>query len=128
MDGAGLSWDYLQKASDMIYANMVNLGGLVEADADKVAANLLSVLAKARTHIQEMLRKAAAYGLGQIGHHKVVRALDQFLDDEEAAGVKDAMLAALTTINIAPRPDHSESESHQIIEDVYHSHQLPIRS
>ena len=122
-----MSRDYLKEASEMIYGNKVNLGDLVEQDAEEVTANLLSVLARARAPMQAMLRKAAAYGLGQIGDQKSVLPLNQFLDDEKADGVRDAMLAALTAINIAPTPNHSEAERCQIIEDVYHRRRPAVR-
>ena len=119
--------DYLKEASEMIYGNKVDLGNLVEECTGQVSANLISVLTRARAPMQAMIRKAAAYGLGQVGDPGSVEKLNHFLDNEEADGVKDAMLAALTAINVAPRPIHSDAERRQIIEDVYHRRRTAIR-
>jgi hypothetical protein len=60
--------DYLKEASDVIFGNKVSLGEAVEVNPDQVVGNLLGAIARARNPMQTMIRKAAAYGLGQIGN------------------------------------------------------------
>jgi hypothetical protein len=112
--------DYLEEASDIIFGNKVPLAKLLETEPDKVVGNLLYVIHKSQGEMQAMIRKAAAYALGQIGEPKSMKQLRGFYDDERAPGVKDAMVAAMTAIKVAPAPAHSQLERRQIIEDVYH--------
>jgi HEAT repeat protein len=69
--------------------------------------------------MQAMIRKAAAYALGQIGEPKSMNQLRQFFENESADGVRDAMLASMTAIKLAPAPQNTQTERRQIIEDVY---------
>lgn len=119
-----MSRNYLKEASDVLYGNSVSLEELVEVNADEVVRNLLAVLAKARRPMQAMSRKAAVYGLGQIGETRSLNQLRQFFRSEEADGVRDAMLASMTAIKRAPRPLHTELERRQIIEDVYNNRMI----
>jgi hypothetical protein len=112
--------DYLEEASDIIFGNKVPLTTLLESEPDKVIGNLLGVIKRAQGEMQAMIRKAAAFALGQIGEPKSMKQLREFYDGEDADGVKEAMVASMTAIKLAPTPIHSESERRQIIEDVYH--------
>lgn len=114
-----MSRDYLKEASDIIFGNKVSLSEALESNPDQVVGNLLGVLAKARNPMQAMIRKAAAYGLGQIGEPRSLSQLREFFEKESADGVRDAMLASMTAIKLAPTPQHSQSERCQIIDDVY---------
>lgn len=114
-----MSRDYLQEASDVIFGNKVNLGQLAQDNPDQVVANLLRVIAEARKPMQAMIRKAAAYGLGQVGESRSLNQLRQFYGSESAEGVREAMLAAMTAIKTAPRPQYTELQRRSIIEDVY---------
>ena len=114
-----MSRDYLKEAPDVILGNKVLLSQLAEQNPDQVVGNLLGALAKARNPMQSMIRKAAAYGLGQLGEPKSMNQLRQFFESEPADGVRDAMTASMTAIKLAPRPQHTELERCQIIEDVY---------
>jgi hypothetical protein len=111
--------DYLQEASDVIFGNKISLGEVAEVNPDQVIGNLLGAIAKARNPMQAMIRKAAAYGLGQIGEPKSMKQLRQFFENEPADGVRDAMIASMTAIKLAPTPQHTPLERRRIIEDVY---------
>ena len=111
--------DYLKEASDVIFGNKVSLAEAAEVNSDQVVGNLLGVIAKARNPMQAMIRKAAAYGLGQIGEPKSMNQLKQFFGQEPADGVRDAMIASMTAIKLAPAPQYTQSERCQIIDDVY---------
>ena len=113
--------DYLKEASDIIFGNKVSLGEAVEVNPDQVVGNLLGAIARARNPMQSMIRKAAAYGLGQIGEPKSMKQLREFFENESADGVRDAMLASMTVIKLAPAPQHTQSERCKIIDDVYHN-------
>ena len=113
--------DYLKEASDVIFGNKVSLGPAVEVNPDQVIGNLLGAIARARNPMQSMIRKAAAYGLGQIGEPKSMKQLREFFENESADGVRDAMLASMTAIKLAPTPQHTQSERCKIIDDVYHN-------
>ena len=113
--------DYLTEASDVIFGNKINLGEAVKGSPDQAVGNLLGVIARARNPMQAMLRKAAAYGLGQIGEPKSMKQLKEFFENESAEGVREAMLASMTAIKLAPTPQHTQSERCKIIDDVYHS-------
>lgn len=114
-----VSRDYLNEASDVIFGNKISLTELLEVNPDQVVGNLLGVIAKARNPMQAMIRKAAAYGLGQVGEPRSLPQLRTFFENESADGVRDAMLGSMTAIRLAPAPAHSQSERCQIIEDVY---------
>jgi hypothetical protein len=117
--------DYLKEASDVIFGNKVSLVEAAEVNPDQVVGNLLGAIAKARNPMQAMIRKAAAYGLGQIGDPRSMKQLRQFFDSESADGVKDAMIASMTAIKLAPTPQHTQLERRQIIEDVYNNRRPP---
>src|SRR5438270_13551165 len=67
--------DYLEEASDIIFGNKVPLAKLLETEPDKVVGNLLYVIHKSQGEMQAMIRKAAAYALGQIGEPKSMKQL-----------------------------------------------------
>ena len=113
--------DYLQQASSVLFSNKISLGDELEANPDQVIANLLRVIAEARNPMQAMLRKAATYGLGQIGEPRSMRQLKQFFKNEPADGVREAMVASMTAIKLAPTPEHTQLERCKIIDDVYHN-------
>lgn len=117
--------DYLTEASDVIFGNKVNLGQGAKGNPAQVVGNLLGVIAKARNPMQAMIRKAAAYGLGQIGEPRSLTQLREFFENESADGVRDAMLASMTAIKLAPTPLHTESERCKIIDDAYHNRRPP---
>lgn len=116
--------DYLDVASGVLFDNKVSLTELVEADHHQVVGNLLRVIAQARNPMQAMTRKTAAYALGQIGEPRSMKQLREFYDEEPADGVREAMVASMTAIKLAPTPEHSQLERCQIIEDVYNNRRL----
>lgn len=67
------------------------------------------------------IRKAAAYALGQIGDVSTLNVLQNRLNIEKASGVKEAIVASISAINIAPDPLHTQMERRKIIEDVYNN-------
>jgi hypothetical protein len=67
------------------------------------------------------IRKAAAYALGQIGDVSTLNVLQNRLNIERASGVKEAIVASISAINIAPDPLHTQMERRKIIEDVYNN-------
>src|SRR5262245_18410482 len=112
--------DYLQEASNIIFKNNVSLSSLVETEVDGVLNNLFRVLDTAQGMMGPTLRKAAAYALGQIGDTRTLKPLQDCYLNEEAAGVKEAMVAAMTAIKLAPEGSgYSQLDRRQIIEDVY---------
>ena len=111
--------DYLAEAEDIIFGNKVPLAKLLETEPDKVVGNLLFAIKRSPGSMKSMIRKAAAYALGQIGEPKSMSQLREFYEDEPAEGVKEAMVASMTAIKLAPTPTHSQLERRQIIEDVY---------
>jgi len=111
--------DYLAEAQDIIFGNKVPLAQLLETEPDKVVGNLLFAIERSPGGMKAMIRKAAAYALGQIGEPKSMKQLRGYYEDEPAPGVKEAMEASMTAIKLAPTPAHSQSERRQIIEDVY---------
>ncbi len=113
--------DYLSEASDIIFGNKISLAQRSEVDHHQVVGNLLGVLSKARGDTQAMIRKAAAYALGQIGEPRSMKQLREFYEIEPADGVRDAIAAAMTAIKVAPTPAYSEFERCQAIDDVYHN-------
>ena len=116
--------DYLTEASDVMFGNKVALGEAAEVNPDQVVGNLLRVIAEARNPMQAMLRKAAAYGLGQVGEPKSMKQLRLFFENEPADGVRDAMVASMTAIKLAPTPQHPQLERCKIIDDVYHNRRV----
>src|ERR1039458_5017203 len=105
-----MSRDYLKEASNIIFKDKVSLADEVEANHDQVVGNLLGVIAKARNPMQAMIRKAAAYGPGQIGEPRSMNQLRTFYENESADGVRDAMRASMTAIKLAPRSEEHTSE------------------
>src|SRR5450755_4209163 len=77
-----VSRDYLKEASDVIFGNKISLTELLEVNPDQVVGNLLGVIAKARNPMQAMIRKAAAYGLGQVGEPRSLPQLRTFFENE----------------------------------------------
>ena len=116
-----MSRDYLEEASSVVFGNKVSLAELVESDHHQVVGNLLYVLEKNRGEMQAMIRKAAAYALGQIGKPRSMKQLREYYDREPADGVQDAMRASMTALKLAPTRTHSQLERRKIIEDVYKS-------
>jgi HEAT repeat protein len=119
-----MSRDYLKEASGIIFGDKVFLGQLAEKNPDQVIGNLLAVIAKANEPMQAMVRKAAAHVLGQIGELRSLKQLKQSFENEAADGIKDAMIASMTAIKLAPSPQHTQSERCRIIEDVYNNRRL----
>ena len=99
----------------------MSLSELAEADHQEVVGNLLHVIYETRNPLQSMLRKAAAYRLGQVGEPRAMKQLRAAYDDGSADGVHDAMRVAMTAIKLAPLPQHSQSERCQIIGGVYNN-------
>jgi hypothetical protein len=114
-----VSRDYLKEASSIIFGDKISLGDLARINPDQVAGNLIAALGKARNPMQSSIRKAAAYGLGHLGDPRCLKQLIGFLAQEDAQGVREAMVAAITAIKVAPNPAHSASERCTIIDDVY---------
>ena len=71
--------------------------------------------------MEPTIRKAAAYALGQIGDVSTLNVLQNRLNIERASGVKEAIIASISAINIAPDPLHTQIERRKIIEDVYNN-------
>lgn len=116
-----MSRDYLEEASSVIFQNKVSLSAKAESNPVHVVINLLNVLENAREEMQAMIRKAATYALGQIGHVETLEPLRGYFEIEQAPGVKDAMLAAMTAIKLAPDDaSFSQIDRCKIIDDVYH--------
>jgi hypothetical protein len=119
--------DYLEEASDVIFGNTVSLAELLESEPEMVMEGLLQAIEKAhaereRNPMHAMIRKAAVYALGQIGDPRLLEILREFYNDHrEVAGVKEAMVASMTAIKLAPTPKHSQLERRQLIEDVYNN-------
>lgn len=113
--------DYLKEASSVIFGNKISLGEKAKQNPEAVVGNLIFVIEDAQNPIQAMIRKAAAYGLGQLGDPRSMERLRQFYEHESAPGVRDAMLAAMTAIKCAPIPEHTEEERLDIIDAVYNN-------
>lgn len=112
--------NYLAEASDVIFGNSVSLEKLAESEPMAVAGNLFRVMDEAEGLRGPMLRKAAAYGLGQLGSLTTFDPLKERHSHETAPGVIDAIVAALTAIKLAPADNgHPQLERRQIVEDVY---------
>jgi HEAT repeat protein len=81
--------DYLEEeASSVIFRNRVSLAKLVESDHHQVVGNLLYAIEKSRGEMHAMIRKAAAYALGQIGEPKSMKQLREYYDLESARAYK----------------------------------------
>ncbi len=115
-----MSRDYLEEASGVIFNHKVSLSRALETNPEEVARNLLRVIEEAREPMQAMIRKAAAYALGQIGEARALKRLRESYKNEPAPGVRQAMLASMTAIKLAPTPKHTQLDRCRIIEDVYH--------
>ena len=119
--------DYIQEAASIIFNDSIPLAELVEVNRNQVIGNLLRALEFNKGLDSTMIRKAAAYVLGQIGEPATLKILrEQYNRDEEAPGVKDALVASMTAIKLAPAQEgHSQLERRQIIEDVYERRRHP---
>lgn len=112
--------DYLREATSTIFQDKISLTELLEVEPDRVIGNLLRALNYEQGLSSTMIRKGAAYSLGQIGEAAVLEKLRERYEIELAPGVKDALLASMTAIKLAPADaGHSQLERRQIIQDVY---------
>jgi hypothetical protein len=110
--------DYLKEATDFVGAP-APLGGLLKTNRAEVIQNLLNAIHLNVNMMSTMVRKAAVYALGQIGDPSTVNALMSRLNIEQASGVKDAIVASISAINLAPDPEYSQLNRRKIIEDIY---------
>lgn len=116
--------DYLDEATGFVGAPRP-LKELLKTNRAEVIHNLVNAL-NLDTNIQQggipmspTIRKAAAYALGQIGDSSTVAALTSRLNIERASGVREAIVASISAINLAPDPEYTELDRRKIIEDVY---------
>ena len=117
---ASMPRDYIKEASSTIFGDKVPLAELVEADPGQAIGNLLRALNHEQGLSSTMIRKSAAYALGQVGEAATLDHLRERYENEQAAGVKEALLASMTAIKLAPAgAGHSQLDRRQIIEDVY---------
>jgi|GEM_PF-5800203 len=117
---AAMPRDYLRVATSTIFGDKVPLAELLETEPGQVIGNLLRALNHEEGLPSTMIRKDAAYALGQIGDEKTLDDLRERYEKEQAPGVKEALVASMTAINLAPAgAGHSQLERRQIIEDVY---------
>ena len=111
--------DYLEEASSIL-RTPAPFADLLKTNPDQVLGNLVNALGYNQGLSSTMLRKAAAYALGQIGDSRTMVQLRQRYQDEQADGVRDALVASMTAIKLAPAESgHSQSDRCQIIGDVY---------
>lgn len=114
-----MSRNYLEEASSIL-KTPAPLTDLYTANPVEVIMNLLNALNYDGGMMSPMIRKAAAYALGQIGEVNTIGHLKKRHDVEPARGVKEAIVAAVSAINIAPAADgHSQMDRCQIIGEVY---------
>ena len=112
--------DYIREATSTIFGDKVPLAELLKTEPGQVIGNLLRALNYEEGLPSTMIRKGAAYALGQIGDEETLDDLKERYEREQAPGVKDALVASMTAINLAPAGSgHSQLERRQIIEDVY---------
>ncbi|MBV9214946.1 MAG: hypothetical protein JO053_02120 [Acidobacteria bacterium] len=119
--------NYLAEASNLLFRDKISLEAKVRENPKEVVINLLNVLENSQGEMQAMDRKEAAYALGQIGYPGSLAPLRDYFDIEHAQGVRDAMLASMTAIKLAPAAtleeagnDSAQQQRCRIIEDVYH--------
>ncbi|HYP29562.1 MAG TPA: HEAT repeat domain-containing protein [Blastocatellia bacterium] len=112
--------DYIREATSTIFGDKVPLAELLETEPGQVVGNLLRALNYEEGLPSTIIRKGAAYALGQIGYEGTLDDLRERYGREQAPGVKDALVASMTAIKLAPDGEgHSQLERRQIIEDVY---------
>ena len=118
--------DYLEEATSFVGAP-VPLSQLLETNRVEVIQNLVNSLNwDAGNMMDPATRKAAAYALGQIGDPSIVSILTRRLSIERASGVKDAIVASISAINLAPEgPSYTQLDRRRIIEDVYKNRRPP---
>lgn len=117
---AAMPRDYIGEATSTIFGDKVPLAELLETEPDQVIENLLRALNYEEGLPSTMIRKGAAYALGQIGDEETLDDLRQRHEREQAPGVQEALVASMTAIKLAPAgAGHSQLERRQIIEDVY---------
>lgn len=116
--------DYLDEATSFVGAPRP-LKELLKTNRAEVIHNLVNTL-NLDANIQQggipmgpTIRKEAAYALGQIGDPSTVAALTSRLNIERASGVRDAIVASISAINLAPDPEYTELDRRKIIDDVY---------
>ena len=119
--------DYLREATGFVNAP-APLGELIKTKRREVIQNLINHLnldadIRHETGIPmgPTIRKAAAYALGQIGDVSTVDVLAARLNIERASGVREAIVASISAINIAPDPGYTQLDRRKIIEDVYNN-------
>lgn len=96
---------------------------MINENKEYVISKLLNLLEEG--DIYE--RKYAAFSLGQIGNSNIITQLKQYLEKESVQGVKEALEAALTALNIAPVENgQSELERRRIIDDVYNNRRSKV--
>lgn len=118
--------DYLREATSTIFGDKVPLAELLETEPEQVIGNLLRALNYEEGLPSTMIRKGAAYALGQIGDEDTLDYLRERYEIEEAPGVKEALVASMTAINLAPAgAGYSQLERRQIIQDVYEGRRHP---
>jgi hypothetical protein len=117
--------NYLEEATDFVGAP-APLSELLKTNREEVIHNLVNSL-NLNPNVESQgipmgptIRKAAAYALGQIGEPSTVNILKMRLNIEQASGVRDAIIASISAINLAPDgPDYTQIDRQRIIEDVY---------
>ena len=124
--------DYLLEVEDFIGAP-APVNQLLQTNRAEVIHNLLNALNQDADIRHETgmpmsptIRKAAVYALGQIGDPSTVGALTNRLNVEQASGVRDAIVASISAINLAPDPEHTQLERRKIIEEVYKGNRPPV--
>ena len=87
-----------------------SLREMIEGNKEYVISKLLNLLEEGGTYE----RKYAAFSLGQIGNSDIITQLRKCLEKETVQGVKDALEASLTALNIAS-VEKGQSECNVII-------------
>lgn len=117
--------DYLEEAIGFVGAP-APLSQLLETNRIDVIQNLVNALNQDVNMMSPSIRKAAAYALGQIGDPSTVTILSNRLNVERASGVRDAIVASISAINLAPEgSNYTQLDRRRIIEDVYNKRRPP---
>lgn len=117
--------NYLEEATGFVGAPD-SLSRLLEINRVQVIKNLVNALNQDINLGSPSVRKAAAYALGQIGDPSTVAILTNRLNIERAPGVRDALVASISAINLAPEgPSYSQLDRRKIIEDVCNRRRPP---